>query len=206
VSDRKTSRVSRRAFIGAGVVGVGAVGATGAIYRWRTVGRLPHQQGVPGLAPVDHASIATIVSFLGAYHGIELSAVDTRDLSERLIFAAENDGAWGLEFYWMADLLDEISAGLESRPFADASLAARVRVIKVAVSADESWRSQRIRAFLHPEGSELLRMRKVTLPFLLRLYRYSGVPWRQRGYSSWPGVPDDRLAYTRPLADEPRCK
>lgn len=41
------------------------------------------------------------------------------------------------------------------------------------------------------------RMHITTIPHLRRIYLASGVPWRRRGYQSWPGIPGDPRAYTR---------
>ena len=43
----------------------------------------------------------------------------------------------------------------------------------------------------------LERMRVSTSRHLIRIYRHSGVPWRHRGYATWPGVPDTVPAVSR---------
>jgi hypothetical protein len=38
-------------------------------------------------------------------------------------------------------------------------------------------------------------MRSTTVPDIVWLYRYSGAPWRARGYERWPGIPGDWHEY-----------
>ena len=51
---------------------------------------------------------------------------------------------------------------------------------------------------------ELHLMRGWIVSDLASLYLRSGVPWRNRGYTSWPGVAGDMLEYTKP-GTLPKC-
>ncbi len=195
----KTRTWSRRGFLAVGAIGVSAAGLAAAWRRWRTIGTLEHPQDLPGDALQNPDVKSTLVRFMGAMHGVQLKTVDIEDLASRLEFAAAVDGAWAEEYRWFAGYLDELARDASQVSFIDADPDTQASLIRSVIQPEIDFRTQRIRAFFAVEGRRILRMRKTTIPHLARLYRMSGVPWRQRGYTSWPGMPDEQLAYTRPL-------
>ena len=200
----RNHQVSRRGFLLLGASGVVAASLAGAWRRWRTIGTLGHEPGVPGDAPVSVEIRATLTAFLGAAFGVRLSTADEQDLDARLAYATEHDGSWPLEYRWLSDYVNllAIESGFDS--FSSLAPSRCEEIVRATLQSGVDSRTQRIRAFFHIDGRELLRMRKSTIPHLFRLYRMSGVPWRQRGYTSWPGMADERLAYTRAMPER-RC-
>jgi len=202
--DRLKGKWTRRAILGAAIGGLSAIGAYGALRRWRTIGVLRHENAGPADGRLDPHVAKTVTRFLGAMFGVDLTAVDEAELQGRLDYAVSHDVAWRGEYQFLAGYLDAESRDAGMASFTDASAVQRDAVMRLAVAADLDGRTQRIRAFFRHDGREILRMRRSTIPHLQRLYRYSGVPWRQRGYRSWPGVARNRLAYTRKL-ETSRC-
>lgn len=198
MNDQSNRTLSRRQFILLVATGGSAVGAAGAWYRWESLNDLGHGDELSGEAEVDPSEVATVAEFLGAMFGVTLTRADRSDLVRRLEFAAANDPGWAEEYDWLALHLNEAAAesGVLSYVNADAEL--KDAIMRSAIGRDVDYRMRKVKAFFHADGRELLRMRNSTIPQLSHLYRNSGVPWRQRGYTSWPGLPDDMLAYTTP--------
>jgi hypothetical protein len=198
VSARDDTLQSRRRFLLICAGGFSAVGGLAAWQRWNALGQVRDIPVSESSAPADSRTIETVAHFAGAMFGVLLSADDLADLRARLTFAADSTGRWAEEYAWLAKHVDGAARDIDARSFIDAEPAARDTVMRAAIARDLDRRTQKIRAFFHAEGQAVLRMRRSTVPHLAWLYQNSSVPWRHRGYTSWPGVPDDRLAYTRP--------
>lgn len=192
-------KISRRGFLGWAGAGASLVGALGAWNRWRDIARLNHESHKPGASVVDNEVTSTLVHFLGSTFGVALSEADQGELQERLHYAADHDGAWSEEYSWLAAFVDSEARESGAASFVNADIDLREETVRRVFANDVDRRTQKMRAFFQIDGRKLLRMRKSTIPHLVRLYRMSGVPWRHRGYTSWPGVPDDMLAYSRKL-------
>ena len=204
MTEREKGRWTRRAALGLGIGALSALGAYGGLRRWRTIGGLRHVEAGPGTVTLDARAAETLAGFLGAAFGVALSDAEREDLRGRLDYAVAHDNAWRQEYSFLADYLDDECRTAGAASFGEASVEQQDAAMRSAVATDTDWRAQRVRAFLRADGRQLLRMRRTTIPHLLRLYRLSSVPWRHRGYTSWPGVADNRLAYTRKL-ESARC-
>ena len=141
----------------------------------------------------------TVIEFTGAIFGVVLNDDDRKELVGRFSFAARRDSGWRAEYRWLTGYLDTLADDAEGTNYVALPPEAKERVMRLALAIGETSRAQRFHAFLRPDGGKLLRMRRSTFPHLRHVYRNSGVPWRHRGYKSWPGRPGDRLAYTRPM-------
>ena len=197
-------KLSRRGFLALGAVAGSAFAAAAGWQRWRTIGSLRHVPGRANTGSLDNDTRTTVAHFLGVHFGALLADEDLQDLSGRLDFAVAYDSGWLGEYQWLAQYVDRLAVAAGEASFVAASPQVRDAVMREAAGTDMPGRRQRLQAFFSVDGRHLLRMRRSTLPQLHHLYRNSGVPWRQRGYVSWPGRPDDRLAYTRPL-EHYRC-
>jgi hypothetical protein len=190
---------TRRRFLVLAATGLAAVSTAAAWKRWRGIGSLRHETGIASKNAPDEHVLKTVMEFTGAIFGVVLSDHDRRDLFDRFSFAARHDSGWRAEYRWLTDYLDTLADDAEGTSYADLPPEAKERIMRNALAIGETSRAQRFHAFLRPGGRKLLRMRRSTFPHLRRVYRNSGVPWRHRGYRSWPGRPGDRLAYTRPV-------
>jgi hypothetical protein len=204
MSEEGKRKWTRRAVVGAGIGGLTIAGTYGALRRWRTIGTLRHETAGPAEDQLDAHAAETVTQFLGAMFGVALTEVDEAELRGRLDYAATHDTAWRGEYEFLSAYLDAKSQASGIASYIDGSAEQRDAAMRLAVAVDTNGRTQRLRAFFRGDGRELLRMRRSTIPHLQRLYQFSGVPWRQRGYTSWPGVAANRLAYTRNL-ESARC-
>lgn len=189
---------TRRAFLLVGAAGLAAISSAVAWRRWRNIGALRHEPGVAVKEDPEEHVLRTVTEFTGALVGVSLSDDDRKDLGSRFSYAARKDNGWRKEYRWLSAYLDTLTDDAEGTQFVDARPEKQEQIMKLALAIGESSRAQRLHAFLRPDGRKLLRMRKSTFPHLMYVYRNSSVPWRHRGYRSWPGRPGDRLAYTRP--------
>ena len=199
MSKKTDAGLSRRGFLAIGAAGLAAVASAAGWQRWRSIGTLRHAPGNADAGVLDSGTRVTVAELLGTYFGAVLDEVDVADLSDRLDFAVQHDSGWIEEYRWLAGYVDTLAREAGPPSFVAAPPEVRDAVMRDAAGTELTGRRQRLEAFFRIDGRRLLRMRRSTLPQLGYLYRNSGVPWRQRGYVSWPGRPDDRLAYTRRL-------
>ena len=198
MDDKSSGTLSRRSFILLAAAGGTTVGAAGAWRRWDSIETLRHGDGPVTDAKIDNLAIATVAEFAGAMFGVSLSDADRRDLTRRIEFAVTNDAGWADEYAWLAAFVNEAAADFDAPSFVDADADVQDAIMRLAVDRESDSRTQRINAFFRIEGRVLMRMKRSTIPHLTHVYRNSGVPWRHRGYTSWPGMPNDMLAYTGP--------
>ena len=93
--------------------------------------------------------------------------------------------------------LDDQAVALVGERFADISPEDQDRLIQSVMSEPIRGRRRQMLALVSERERQRRRFRISTLRQVRRIYQTSGVPWRRRGYDSWPGVPGDPRAYTR---------
>jgi hypothetical protein len=195
---------TRRAFLVLGAAGMAAISTAVSWHRWRNIGALRHEPGTASTDDPNEHVLRTVTEFTAAIFGVTLSDDDRKDLGGRFSYAARKDSGWRNEYRWLSAYLDSLAEDAGLTLFVDVPSEQKEQIMRLALAIDESSRAQRFHAFLRADGKKLMRMRKSTFPHLAYVYQHSGVPWRHRGYKSWPGRPGDRLAYTRPV-DAPTC-
>ena len=163
-----------------------------------------HVGGGADSSPFDQNVVADLVSFLSASFDQEFTATDSGELANRLNLAVGYDRNWRPEYSALSVLLNELSDQRAKRPFSSASRVDRQRIVADLLSTEGSWRRRKLLIMLGLDSYEVARAQRSTIPHLLRLYRLSGVPWRERGYDSWPGVGGEPFAYTRGI-EPPQC-
>jgi hypothetical protein len=191
--------LSRRYFLAAGLA---LTGGAGGLFLADRVGNhqrsrvLEHRAGAPaGEAPSPEV-LDTLTSYLETFFGRELSTQDRNELAGRLTFAATRDSGWGEEYLAAAALLDKEAA---AHGFAAYTAADRETKIAVINALRQPLRGPLAGVRLSMSDSALARerMRVSTSRHLIHVYQHSGVPWRQQGFATWPGVPDQVAAYDR---------
>ncbi len=190
---------TRRTFLLLGAAGMAAISAAVSWHRWRNIGALRHEPGTVSKEDPDEHVLQTVTEFTGALSGVSLTDDDRKDLHGRFSYAARKDSGWRNEYRWLSAYLDSLAEEAKGTSFVELASEQKEQIMRLALAIGESSRAQRFHAFLRADGRKLLRMRKSTFPHLMYVYQNSGVPWRHRGYKSWPGRPGDRLAYTRPV-------
>ena len=193
--------LTRRQFIALGVAALmlGGLGASvPKLRRYRTqMLKARHQIGPRNEAPIDPSLMRTLVAFMGALYGVVLGEADREELTQRVEFSAIEDSGWRPEFAWLVAYLDDQADALVGKRFAEISPEEQDRLIQSMMSEPIRGRRRQMLALVSERERQRRRFRISTLRQVRRIYQTSGVPWRRRGYNSWPGVPGDPRAYTR---------
>ncbi len=189
MSDRKYSRRRMLALAGAGLLGVAGY------RRWYGMASNRHITGESDDSAFDPATLNTIADFIAAYFGVSLDDVDRAELIQRLTVSTTADSNWRVDFRHLADIADDLAQQQGETSFVTANQQARDEIVADMLPQGQSRRRRKVRQFLMLDHRETLRMQGSTIPHLVRLYRSSGVPWRRRGYTSWPGVGGSTFAY-----------
>lgn len=206
----KSTGITRRGFLAA--IGVGTVvlvvGAGGhpraqqSVYHFLRSARKElikpgHVQGTLDTAPVDTDMLNTVIAFIGALIGRKLLPEDTDELRERLVYAATQDSGWRSQYTWLARYADDQAKATGAARFLKAEPGQRMLILDRIMGISPTSKRSFALGFVSGEERQRRRMHFSTIPHLLRVYRHSGVPYRHRGYSSWPGIPGDPFEYTR---------
>ena len=206
-----SQKLTRRRFVGLAAAGSVTL-AAGLVsypyscrigYKWaRSVGKQllkpTHVNELPDVSKFDRGVLMTNAVFVGALVGRKLSPDDTDELVTRLEFAVKHDAGWRSEYSWLARHVDATARKMGATDLVSASLETRDRIVS-STMAISPWSMRSITlGLVSSEERSRRRMIFSTVPHLIALYARSGVPFRARGYASWPGVPGDPREYTKP--------
>ena len=140
-------------------------------------------------------TLDTIIAFIGALFGRPLSDTDDAELRERLAETLSQDPGRAQDYTALAQLLDRLARDAGAAGFVTANSSQRSGIVDQIMRIDPGATWSRILAHLSSGRRQYYRIRSTTVPDLVWLYRYSGVPWRARGYERWPGIPGDWHEY-----------
>lgn len=193
--------LSRRKFLAIGATGLLVAGFGASLPSIRKylsqVISVRHIKGIVSNAPLNSTLSNTLVSFIGAMFGEDFVRQDHYELSELVTFAASADNGWVAEYRWLATYIDNMAKKTGAESFSSASPELRESIMLNIMSRPASSFKSRLLAMTSEPELLRRRMQFTTIPHLRRIYLASGVPWRKRGYQSWPGVPGDPREYTR---------
>lgn len=151
-------------------------------------------------ALIDKTTLNTVAIFLGSYFGLDITVEDRSELVERMEYSARANSIYLAEYKMLQHYLDDMASKNNAGLFTAASVDIKEKIIGEFLEKNINAKSSKIRALFSQAERNHRMLRASTLPHINKLYRHSGVPWRHRGYSSWPGVPGDPYDYTRPGA------
>jgi hypothetical protein len=196
--------MTRRQFLLLGIAGLMLLGIGGGIpivrrYRARML-KARHQPGPRDETPLDSHVLSTVTMFTGALYGVVLTVADRQELEDRLRFSALEDSGWRSEFAWLTRFADQRAQESDAGRFVDLESAQADLLIQSIMGESIRDRRHRLLAMVSEQERNKRRLRVSTVGQLQRVYQTSGVPWRRRGYQSWPGLPGDPRLYTRPGA------
>ena len=190
--------ISRRAFVGGGLALASGAGGVFLAEQVSDKGRMrvTHQPGAPSIEPPSARVLATLTAYLSACFGRELTEEDRLELWSRMTFAAARNSGWKKEYEKAAEILDSRASAAGAVGYIDASTDVQVKVLR-DLRRPLSGALSGLKLAVSKSDAALERMRVSTSRHLIRIYRHSGVPWRHRGYETWPGVPDTVPAVSR---------
>ncbi|MCP5180174.1 MAG: hypothetical protein H6994_09850 [Pseudomonadales bacterium] len=177
------------------------VGGTKTLLSWRRQRTYPDiLKGTPDPSDFSHDVLRDVAWFTAALFGISPNQNDEDELIWRLDYLVKDDNAWRPRLTWLASYLQsqgDYPAVGQFNTLKDG----RREDIAVDVVARESYVMGRRNGLLSLVSDNAMEERiffRATYRQLGRIYIHSGVQWRRRGYSSWPGIPGDPREYTHP--------
>jgi hypothetical protein len=177
----------RRLMIAAGVGGITLVAFGLRLARTGTViGE--HEAAPAGLAP---DATLTVLAFIGALFGRDLSAQDIDDLSERLGYRLSADAAFTHECAVLVQYLESLAREQGAATFISCSDMQKEAIVQQVSRISSKSLGARLLSRVSMTARDYYRMRQSTVWQLSWLYRQSGAAWRARGYRRWPGIPGD---------------
>ena len=188
MNDVQSKLLSRRRLLIAG--GVFGVALTAVDLGWvrprQRVGQVKDR--AIGIAP---DAKLTVVAFIGALHGRDLSADDIAELSDRLTFRLSSDTAFTDECAVLAQNLDEFASERGTATFRSCNDVQKDSIVQRIMTIDATSLVSKLLRRLSTSERNYYRMRWSTIYQLSWIYKQSGSAWRARGYRRWPGIPGD---------------
>jgi len=195
--------ISRRKFLLIG--SVFSIGAIAAIFglpnfsKYKKSKLFPYHIKESGTDLLPTYELLEIISiFTGSLHGHELTNIDKNEFFDILAFLIMNDKAWTSEYTWLSNHINILSTKIQNSDFQSLSTENKYNLVNIIMFYSIRSKKSRLLALFTQSERFKRRMRASTIPHLMKLYRSSGIPWRNRGYSTWPGVPGDQSEYIRP--------
>jgi hypothetical protein len=187
VNDEELKPLSRRRLLIVGGVGgivLAAVGL-GSLRHRAEVGQNTH--GATGIAPDTKM---TVLAFIGALFGRELSEQDLAELSDRLNYLLSSAAMINHECAVLVQHLDGLAIQRRATTFRSSSAAQKQSIVDKIMQNDSKSMLFRLLSRLPGSERDYYQIRWL-VPQLAWLYRNSGAAWRARGYTRWPGIPGD---------------
>jgi hypothetical protein len=183
--ESSTPLVRRRTFLW------GSLGA--GVLAFVALMRLPRLVGTAqsGGEPTTTGLKVTMLAFLGALFGRDLSSLDSADLSDRLDELFTAGGPLLHDAVVLARRLDEGARRQGASGFESCNEAQKERIVEQIMSINPRSLRARVLSHLSRDQRDRYRMRWSIVPQLVWLYRHSAAAWRARGYTRWPGIAGD---------------
>ena len=177
----------RRLLIAVGVGGITLLAFGLRLARTGTV--IGDQEAAPaGLGP---GATLTVLVFIGALFGRDLSAQDIDDLSERLGYRLSADATFTHECAVLVQYLESLAREQGAATFISCSDVQKEAIVQQVSKVSSKSLGSRLLSRVSRTARDYYRMRQSTVWQLSWLYRQSGAAWRARGYRRWPGIPGD---------------
>lgn len=200
MDENQSKLLSRRRLIVAGGVGAMALTALGlgSLRARQSLGQIT--DAVSGIT-VD--AKLTVVAFIGALNGRELSQWDVTDLLDRLNYRLSYDAGFIDECAVLAQHLENFARARGGASFRACNEAQKDSIVHRIMTIDPtSLASKVLRRFSKGEH-DYYRIRWSTIYQLSWIYKQSGVAWRARGYTRWAGIPGNWREILAPGAPYP---
>lgn len=185
--DRSKLLTRRRLFIVSGAIGIAltAFGLRSLSTRARVGKSINNASDIPPDANT------TVLAFIGALFGRELSEPDLADLSDRLGYLFGSGAPYNQERVVLVHYLNGLARSQGATAFSSCNALQKEAIIQQTMKADYESVLSRLLWRVSKYGRDHHRMRRWTVPQLSYLYRHSAAAWRARGYVRWPGIPGD---------------
>ena len=198
MTDRSPKAFNRRRVLNLGTLSAASLVALGFT-------RLPRHAAFGLGETVAEPSDAkpTIVAFVGALFGAEISAQDADDLAERLSYAFMRSEAFKRDCGFLSRYLDRSARAGGSPSFIGCPAAQKDGIVDALMQIDSGSAVARLLSRSAQSERDYYRMRSSTVGRLAWIYRHSSAAWRMRGYRRSPGIAGDWHEVLEPGAAYP---
>lgn len=201
--------LSRRKFLTRiallGVASLLAIGSTPILLRqWKALKSLKlsaqHTVSYLGADSISPSVLRGSAYFSAFLAGIQPDASDIEELTNWFEFASSKDGNYYAELVYLVDHVNEISRRKFNKSFDKIDSSESDALVELVMRSNHSsGLKSKFLALVSAKERASRLMHASTIPFAYRVYANSGVPWKRRGYTTWPGVPGDTFGYTKPI-------
>lgn len=155
-----------------------------------------HVKRSPATTPLDKLVLETLAAFSANLFGTQLIDASRNELKERLQYATKIDGGWFEEFQWFAMYINKRSNQMFNNDFPNLDEQQQSALFTLLRDErDVGTQRSKLLAMVSDDERNRRRVYTSTIPRLRRIYTHSGIPWRRRGYQTWPGIAGDQTAY-----------
>jgi hypothetical protein len=172
--------LSRRRMILLGSWAAAACGAAG----WFSSG----PASVPQRAAEPDTDTGTLLAFIGALVGRDLSLQDRTELADRLAYMGQYRASLWRDCRVLAAYLDRQAGQYGAGDFAACSASQKASIVDEIMQLPLNSRIAFFLSRFSRTERDFYRMRWSAVPQLAWIYRHSPAAWRARGYQRWPGV------------------
>jgi hypothetical protein len=172
--------LSRRRLILLGSWAAAACGAAG----WFSSGPGP----IPRRAGGTDGNTGTLLAFIEALFGRNLSLLDRTELTDRLAYMGQCRASLKRDCSVLAAYLDKQAEQYGAGDFAACSVSQKASIVDEIMELPLKSRVAFFLSRFSRTERDFYRMRWSAVPQLVWVYRHSPAAWRARGYLRWPGV------------------
>jgi hypothetical protein len=172
--------LSRRRMILLGSWAAAACGAAG----WFSSG----PASIPKRAGDAEADTGTLLAFIGALFGRNLSLQDRTELTDRLAYMRQYRASLWRDCSVLAAYLDRQAAQYGKGDFVASSASQKASIVDEIMQLPLNSRIAFFLSRFSRTERDFYRMRWSAVPQLAWVYRHSPAAWRARGYQRWPGI------------------
>jgi hypothetical protein len=134
------------------------------------------------------ADAGTLLAFIGALVGRNLSLQDRTELADRLAYMRQYRASLWRDCSVLAAYLDRQAAQDGAGDFAACSASQKATIVDEIMQLPLNSRIAFFLSRFSRAERDFYRMRWSAVPQLAWVYRHSPAAWRARGYRRWPGV------------------
>lgn len=155
-------------------------------------------RGEPDTTDFPRQDLLDIAWFTTRLFGHTPTRNDESEIVWRLDYLAKEDREWRPLFQWLVQRIEALNEDSATTRFNALPEAKQQLIFDDILNRQSSvmGRKGELLALISDEWVQERAFFRFTLNKLNAIYVHSGVPWRRRGYTSWPGIPGDPRNYT----------
>ncbi len=207
--------LSRRKFlIRVSLLGFASLVAFGSaptlLNQWRKFKSLKlstkHAVSYVGASNISSPVLRSSAYFSAFFAGMQPNETDVSDLETLFRFVAMKDSNYYTQLVYLASHANKVSHRKFNKPIEELNhyesnmLITSIMKHRNNRKQYKNNRKSKLLALVSEKERALRLMHASTIPLTFRVYANSGLDWKSRGYTTWPGVPGNTFGYTNPVS------